>query len=209
MKSDRVVLLHGLWGDEKTMSQLASRLRARGHRVHNLTYRSRKRTIEQVAKETLAPALEGPGRTHVVTHSLGGLVLRDHLARQRVEGLGRVVMLAPPNRGSRLLADLHRVPMLSPVLARVLGPTARQIASQAGAPSVPVEYELGVVAAKGHGNPLLRAYLGPHDGKLAVEETHLEGMRDFWTCDRTHGDLMNCPEVAARVASFLETGRFR
>jgi pimeloyl-ACP methyl ester carboxylesterase len=212
VRKETVLLLHGLLGRKDTMAGLAERLGQRGHRTVNLTYRSTRLRIDEVAAKTLAPAIafeRAQGRrVHIVTHSLGGLVARRCFEMTSAKGVGRVVMLAPPARGARVLRDFARVAPVWPIVRAVLGPAARELA---GMPSDPAPFggcELGVIAASRR-SPLLDWYFGEaHDGKLAVSETRVDGMRDFWVSDRTHADLMDCPEVTARVATFLEQGAF-
>ena len=41
-------------------------------------------------------------KTHIVAHSLGGLVVRILLNRYRIRNLGRVIQIGPPNSGSNI-----------------------------------------------------------------------------------------------------------
>ena len=50
---------------------------------------------------------------------------------------------------------------------------------------------------------------GDNDGTVRVEETRLEGAKDFLVVPRLHTFIMNAREVIDAAIRFLETGRFR
>ncbi len=85
-------------------------LARQGYRAINWRYPSLRGSIEMHAAQLAAKAKElddndAVERLHFVGHSMGAIVVRSALAMQRPRKLGRVVLLAPPNRGARL-ADL-------------------------------------------------------------------------------------------------------
>lgn len=207
---ERVVLLHGLARTPRSMRPLAAVLERAGFAVHNLGYPSRSRTPDEllahVGDEIARCCADGERPLHFVAHSLGGILVRAYLESHEAPQLGRVVMIAPPNRGTRWVGALGR----NPIFAVLLGPTAQLLGT--GADSLPnrlgpARYELGVIA--GSLDPL-RPWRDPAagDGLVAIESTRLEGMDDFLVLHETHVSIKRDPRAAAAVVHFLRHGRF-
>lgn len=104
---DTAVLIHG-WGVRAgAMEPLAKMLNAAGFTVLNYDYPTSKAHIAEHGKRFLELFREErfPGKLFFLTHSMGGLVLRYALAEMteaECRKIDAVVMLGPPNRGSRL-----------------------------------------------------------------------------------------------------------
>jgi len=211
---EAVVLLHGLGRGPASMWPLEHSLRREGYRVINVRYPSQRASIAELAEQALGPVFaDAPEsiRIHVVTHSLGGILLRRYLHDYGTPAaLGRVEMLAPPNRGSEIVDTLagwrfYRWVNGPAGLELGTGDAATPIAL--GAP--PDGVEIGVIAGSFSWNPLFSALIaGPDDGKVAVERTHLAGERDHLTLPYSHTWLMNRAETRRQVARFLRNGRF-
>jgi len=206
-----VILVHGLGRSHHAMRRLERAVERTGRRAFAFTYASTRGSLAEHAA-ALTGVLDGLAdvrRVSFVTHSLGGLVVRTALAgdaawRASIE-LGRLVMLAPPSRGSSLAERLrHFAPF-----RWIAGPAGVE-ASTSGAPAIPVpDCEFGVVAG-GRGrsdgwNPLLE---GDDDGILSVAETRLEGAADTRVVEGFHTWLMDRPEAVAATLRFLDDGRF-
>jgi alpha-beta hydrolase superfamily lysophospholipase len=208
---ETVVLLHGLYRSERAMRPLEAPLREAGFIVVNLDYASRSQAPDALVA-SLDSALDACCATarklHFVTHSFGGIATRAWVAGHRPANLGRVVMLAPPNRGSPL-AD---VVAGSSVLRFLAGPTAARLGTDpASLPNSlpPADFEVGVVAGTATRSPIGAIFIDEaSDGTVPVASTRLEGMTDFITVDERHTWIMRSDEVAAQAVNFLKTGRF-
>lgn len=208
---ESVLLLHGLGRSSRAMQPLATLLSEAGYAVHNVSYPSTDLAPDELnayLHEQVVVCCEAAPRLHFVTHSLGGILVRAYLATHDVPALGRVVMLAPPNRGSELVDVLD-----SPAFRWALGPTASQLGTdQQSLPNrLPApNFELGVIAGTSSINPLGSIVVpGESDGTVSVESTRLPGMTDFIAIPASHTFIMRSKAAGSQVLEFLKQGRFK
>ena len=210
---DVVVLLHGMGRSTLSMKRIEWGLVNRGYRVVNVSYPSTRFAVEQLVEKHLLPSLReveksSTGRVHFVTHSLGGILLRQYLATNALTNLGRIVMLGPPNRGSEVTDTLRQWSCYR----LLVGPAGQQLGTGGrGLPRAlgPARFEVGVIAGDRSFNPFFSHLLpGPDDGKVSVASTRLDGMADFLVVHHSHTWLPWRKAVIQQVVVFLETGRF-
>jgi triacylglycerol lipase len=212
--SECVVLLHGLARSSMSMNKMQRELENAGYETANIDYPSRDHTVEKLAEIAVPEGLaacrvaDGVTRIHFVTHSLGGILVRQYLSKHEIAELGRVVMLGPPNQGSAAVDELGEVPGFD----WLNGPAGRQLGK--GAESVPLrlgpaDFELGVIAGNRTIDPITSAVLeDPDDGRVSVADTRLEGMADFVVVDHSHAFMMRMRRPIELTKTFLETGTF-
>jgi len=206
-----VILLHGLARTERSMARMQRALEQEGYRVINVAYDSRRHDIATLADKAIAPALGActdGGRIHFVTHSLGGILVRHFLARHRVENLGRVVMLGPPNKGSEVVDKLRKLPgfhFINGAAGLELGTGEASLPNRLGR----ANFDLGIIAGTRSVNLILSSMIaGADDGKVSVLNTRLEGMKDHIEMGVTHSFMMRNKAVIAQVIHYLANGEF-
>lgn len=204
-----VALLHGLARTDKSMWRMSYALSTAGYEVHNISYPSTSGVIEDLADAAIAPVLSScDAPVHFVTHSMGGILLRSWVSRHGVDGIGRAVMLGPPNQGSDLVDTLEPIPGF----AMLNGPAGLQLGK--GENSLPralgaYPAEVGIIAGTRSLNPIYSAMLdGPDDGKVSVQDTHMDGETDWISIETTHTFMMMRDAVIDETLHFLESGAF-
>lgn len=208
-----VILLHGFGRTRRSMKKMAKRLEALGYTVWNEGYPSTEKPIDELVTDHVAPAVrwaeeKGAEKIHFVTHSLGGILVRVYLQQGTLPSGSRIVMLAPPNRGSQVADRLKSFFLYK----RFMGPVGQQLGT--GPDSVPnnleaVTADIGIIAGTRSMEPWFSLMLpGPDDGKVSVESAKLSEMNDFLKVKSTHPFIMRSPEVVDQVVFYLQNGWF-
>ena len=138
-------------------------------------------------------------KIHFVTHSMGGIITRmavDSLVKTGGIGIafGRVVMFAPPNRGSMTAMRLSRLTLLRKLL-RPLPELSNAPNSKINSIPIPDALEYGVIT-------------GRFDGKVSPEEAKLGCEKDYLIVNSFHSFIMNRPGLWRATAKFIESGSF-
>lgn len=217
MAKECVILLHGLARSSASMKVMAKTLTEADYIVVNVDYPSRKFPIEELAQITIPKSIEQchqgssadhPVAINFVSHSLGGILIRQYLEQNTIPELKRVVMLGPPNKGSQVVDRMKGLPGFKTFNGQAglqLGTDKDSVPSKLG----PVKFELGVIAGTRSINLLLSNYLpNPDDGKVSLENTKVEGMCSFISIPVSHPYIMKDKDVIVQVLLYLKSGRF-
>ncbi|WP_051687273.1 triacylglycerol lipase [Microbulbifer sp. HZ11] len=208
-----VVLIHGITKDSRSMEAIAAALREAGFHAVNLDYPSREFPIETLADMTIPLGINackeaGAAPLHFVTHSMGGLLLRQYYEHRDANEIARAVMLGPPNQGSRLGNFLSCIPVIKDVngpAGKQMGIDERSLPSRLG----PVKFPLGVIAGTRSFNPFFSAIIsGDDDGIVGLPSTYVEGTCARVTYPLTHNGLTGSAQAIVQVVTFLKSGKF-
>ena len=211
-----VILLHGLWRSNDSMETLGDYINKKaGFTIINLAYASARGKIETHADD-LASVIDGFSdqitEIHVVAHSMGNIVFRRYLGTLEQQGQSidprfkRMVMLAPPNQGSRVARTLSKslaFQTLAGLGGVQLGAGWPALQPNLATPS----FEFGIIAgsADENKNPSL---LTPRDFTVFVNETQLPGANGFHLGPYFHWNIKHHPQAMDETLHFLKTGKF-
>ena len=208
-----VVLLHGISRTALSFRKMQLALERAGFATLNLDYESRRKALEGLA-EDIDPAIQRfadriNGSVHFVCHSMGGLLARVYIARHRPKHLGRVVMLGTPNSGSEIAERLKNFG----VYRAFFGPAGQQLGTRRDAAIdalfPPVDYPVGIIAGNRSIYPIASRFLPrPHDGRVSIANTKLEGMADHVVVAASHPWLVRNSVAIAQTIAFLREGKF-
>lgn len=210
LKREVVVLLHGLHRGPKSMKAMAQFLEEKDFEVHNLAYPSTRFPIATLARDLaygpMAGLVDDHAELHFVTHSMGGIVLRYMHQFFELPSIGNVVMLGPPNQGSEVvdrLRDNGLYKWWNGPAGLELSTSPRSVPNTLG----PVGFRTAVIAGNRSLNPLFSHWIqGPNDGKVSVERTKVEGMKEHLVLPVNHTFMANHPQVQEETLHFLRHG---
>ncbi|ARG98706.1 esterase/lipase family protein [Legionella micdadei] len=197
-----VVLIHGLMRSSLSMASLKLYLKNQGYQVYSYSYPSSRYDIHEhgIFLYQFIDSLlsENRGRKiHFITHSLGGIIIREALAnltKNQLKDIGCLIMLAPPNQGSSLAKSFIKVfPMVVPFIKPLAELSSDQTAYVHRVP-IP-NIKIGIIA-------------GRYDAKVPPSEARLPGQTEPVIIDTNHAFIMNNPKARQLILTFLEKGKF-
>ncbi len=212
-QNECVILLHGMGRTSFSLGLIEEALEEQEFQVWNEGYPSLSKSVGELAGPTVESGLafcngKQSAKIHFVTHSLGGILVRYYLQDHQIDKLGRIVMLAPPNKGSEITDEMKNDFLYQTILGpsgQVLGTDENSLPNQLK----PIAGEIGIIAGEKEDESwFLPEIPGDDDGKVAVERTKLPEMKDFLLVKADHMFIMRDDEVIRQVVYFLRHGVF-
>lgn len=197
-----IILIHGLMRTSLSMRPLKSYLEHYGYQVYSYSYPSARYTIQQhgVNLQQFINNLlaKNPGKKiNLVTHSLGGIIAREAVAKlqpAQLKRIGCLIMLAPPNQGSKLAKLSTKI---FPLFTSPIKPLAELSSDQSSyVHRVPIpKIKIAIIAGK-------------YDAKVPPEYARLNGQMAPVVTDTSHMFIMNNAKTRTLIIDFLKNGTF-
>jgi len=208
-----VVLVHGLWRSGFAMRSIASDLEDHGYQTVSVDYPSTQQEIPELVQGYLLESYDecihtGAKKIHMVSHSMGGILIRQFLQNHTLPGGSKVVMLSPPNQGSELSEKFGE----SWWYQWAVGPAGVSLSTkQEGIISKlrEIDEPIGIIAAYRDWSLWPNTWLPqPNDGTVSVESMKLAEMDDFILVNSGHALMRFNDEVQSQIRQFLAMGEF-
>jgi pimeloyl-ACP methyl ester carboxylesterase len=207
-----VICVHGFWSHGVGMVLIRRHLeREYDYNGHLFSYPSVAGSLDEnatrLADFITTNALEN---SHIVAHSLGGVVALRMLAKNGIDINGRIVCIGSPLRGSRAAAFLKKVDWAGAITGKSLPEGTLTSTANDWAQDVCKRYDVGVIAGDvpvGIGR-FAGPFRGANDGTVAVDETRLDGAKDHIVLRVSHMGMLISRQVADQAAAFVRRGEF-
>jgi pimeloyl-ACP methyl ester carboxylesterase len=210
----KVILLHGFNKNSNDMNSLKNFLTEAGYDCLSLdlplTYGELDDavTILEDNLKNIFSSLEKDEKVYFVGHSTGGLVIRKFLQNTTYhEKIGRCVLIATPNNGSKL-ADIG-------IKFKPFANTYKTIQClSSDNPNGFTElskdnFEIAAIAGSNSNLLLGRLLNEENDGRVEVNSVFYPELSDFIILPFGHKDIHHQKETADYVQSFFMTGKFK
>jgi uncharacterized alpha/beta hydrolase family protein len=159
--------------------------------------------LEELVKSNLAK----DEKVHLVGHSTGGLVIRKLITETKyASNIGRCVLIATPNRGSKLAKIAVNLKSIGKIYKTLKSLNYEYIEQMNFASDSDIE----IAAIGGNKNNLLLGNLigDENDGRVELKSVYYPELTDFITLPYGHNEIHHHLETAKWIDDFLRTGEF-
>ncbi len=206
--SETVYLLHGFMRSASSMKKASKALNKVGFETILWDYPSRKKKIEEHAqdlvKELRKTAKKNPGEPiHFFTHSMGGIVVRsaiNHPKCPHEARIGKAVLLAPPNKGSRYAHFLNYIRPVKKLVGKKSGKELFRTSDFDHLGNFPSTMQVMVISGTFGWNPVLK---GKNDGKVTYKESQLDTPYKHKKVFAGHSWIMKSKKAIEKGVDFM------
>ncbi len=215
MNDYRIILIHGYNKDHRDMFPLGKYLEDEGFLVEYLnlplTFTNLDVSINMLKKvlsDIRSSGVNQKDEIVLIGHSLGGIVIRGALADKRMRRIvDRVVLIASPNNGSKLVRRLDRVfPFFKYIFKPLKSLTKanfKNLRLYTGK-----EVEIATIAGSEPELFLGRFLDDMSDGRIDLKEALLKKTKDSLTIPLNHKEIHKREGTARYIINFIKTGNF-
>ncbi len=211
-----VFLIHGFNGNAREMEFLQEKLKSEGFIAITIdlpaTFQNLQ-TCTDILVQKINTILDKNGwrfdkvQLNFVGHSFGGLIIRNFWSQNYIYNPGRNVLIATPNRGTRLADIISKIPFYTDLFKPVqdLKTPGPQIGGQQNLTTP----EFGVIAGTKCNNPLSRYILKEsNDGRVPVSSAKLYQLTDMIELELTHKQIHRSEITVDLIVNFIKKARF-
>ncbi len=212
--SHKVYLLHGYGSNKSIMNKIKKDLTKANFIVENYAYPAFYVDLDSLGEKLyLDISHENYDSVSFITHSMGGLVVRNMLKYSGSDisfpKIFRILMIAPPNRGADI-ADFFKNTKLLKIM---LGPNVEKMEtdsfSYANQLPIPINTELGIIVGESKYKAGYNWFIGKkNDGLLIPERVYLGNEKDVAIVNYSHLGVVKNKKPRKLIVNFIKTGKF-
>lgn len=209
-----VILVHGFNKNSKDMRPLEQNLQSFGYQCYSpdlqLTFKEIEFSsfaLEKMLDEMVKIHLKKGEKIHLVGHSTGGLVIRKLISDTKYrDKIGRCVLIASPNKGSKLANIAGKMKPYAEVFK-----TLKSLTYDGVEKLEKNHFNIEMAAIAGNKSNLLLGKLirDVNDGRVELDSVYFSSLKDFLVLPYGHKEIHHKKETARWVDLFLKTGKFK
>ncbi len=214
-KGHMVIMLHGLFDSKNIFKPLWREVLKHGYMAAALNYPSTQKHLESHVRQLdfFLNNLEDVQEVSFVSKGVGGLILRsllnmqDSAWRKRIK-IGRIVQIAPPNRGSRFFGWLGQYKTMHMIFGPMLNDASPSKAEYI--PEFPAGTEIGIIACDSFWQKIIKFIAEKTQNRSIYSENDsiLQQAKETVRISNWHLNPLKNKEIVQKTVNFLNIGSF-